>query len=215
MIIRLSGFTSDPSWLRFVKNLGAPLNHIIGTVLANRERIFQRINEKELARYDFLQKNLHSTDVSSDREYQRTFNSFYVVQRRKPDWYSYFYAFLEREKENSAITFEKTLTEFHAALGRVEPSFASKLVATVRPEAPVYDSFVRQNLRLKAPPQYKRPDIRIEGYINLYSEMERCYETALTTPDAVTLETEFDVRFPTYAHFTKMKKLDLMLWQMR
>jgi hypothetical protein len=45
--------------------------------------------------------------------------------------------------------------------------------------------------------------------------MERCYEAALTTPGAITLETEFDIHFPAYAHFTKLKKLDLMLWQMR
>jgi hypothetical protein len=188
---------------------------IVATVLANRERIFQRISEKELARYDFLQSNLKKLDVSSDREYQRTFNSFYVVQRRKVEWYGFFYEYLEAHKGNSQIAFGRVLRDFFSVLGRVEPSFASKLVATIRPDAPVYDAFVRQNLGLTVPPQYKTPEVRINGLIDVYSKMEGIYAHALSGENAAALETEFDLRFPAYAHFTQLKKLDLMLWQMR
>jgi hypothetical protein len=188
---------------------------IVATVLANRERIFERINEPDLERYSFLQSSLRKVDVSSDRHYRRTFNSFYVVRSRKAEWYDFFYAYLERHKNNSQIKFENVLGDFHAALGRVEPSFVSKLVATIRPDAPVYDAFVRQNLGLKTPPQYKSQEIRLQGFIDVYSKMECIYDEALRGENTTVLVSEFDGRSPAYAHFTRLKKLDLMLWQLR
>lgn len=190
------------------------MQNIIETVLANQGRVFARINVKELERYDFLQKNLHTRDVQLDREYQRTFNRFYRVQRRTPEWYAFFYHLLEREKTNPEVSFGEVLSGLHTALGRVEASFASKLVATIRPTAPVYDAFVRQNLQLVAP-THKNPAARIDGFISLYSEMERRYEAILTHKEYSSLEKAFDLHFPQFVYFTKLKKLDLMLWQMR
>ena len=45
--------------------------------------------------------------------------------------------------------------------------------------------------------------------------MERRYEAILTHKEYSSLEKAFDLHFPQFVYFTKLKKLDLMLWQMR
>lgn len=54
----------------------------------------------------------HSVDVSVDEEFQRTFNGFYRVRRRKPDFYNALYSFLESHK-NKKITFIEVLQYFY------------------------------------------------------------------------------------------------------
>ena len=50
-------------------------------------------------------------------------------------------------------TFRDVLDEIHAATGRYEPSFASKLVATIDPSKPLWDVHVLANTN-HSPPSY-------------------------------------------------------------
>ena len=52
---------------------------------------------KGLQKYLWLQAELHSRNVSRDREFQRRFNGFYRV-RRNSDWQRAFFGILERGK---------------------------------------------------------------------------------------------------------------------
>ena len=94
---------------------------------------------KKIARYADLQERLQQTDVSSDSDYQRTFSGYYRMGQRPPNWYSHYFSILEREKRNSTLLFQDVLNELYNETQRVEVSFASKLLATVRPEKPVYE----------------------------------------------------------------------------
>ena len=102
-----------------------------------------------LAKYEWLQGELPLRDVSSDQEYQKRFGGFYRV-RRHSTWRVAFFEILERSKP-APISFGHALRALHAATGRVEASFASKLVATLDPAQPVIDSVVFTNLGLKLP----------------------------------------------------------------
>src|SRR5687767_5019275 len=81
-----------------------------------------------LGQYCWLQSELHERNVAHDDEFQTRFNGFYRV-RRNADWRSQFYALLEREK-SAKRPFPVVLRALSKATGRVEASFASKLVAT-------------------------------------------------------------------------------------
>src|SRR5438132_13037166 len=96
------------------------------------DSILERITESHLKRYDRLQRSLLSTDVASNDVYQSIFNGYYRMQRRQKDWYGYFFSLLEREKRNTTVTFRDILEEVHQTKHRIEPSFSSKLVATIR-----------------------------------------------------------------------------------
>lgn len=94
--------------------------------------------------------------------------------------------------------------------------FSSKLVATIRPEMPVYDKHVRANLLLALPGNYMAPDVRVREFITVYCSLElRVAAIVRNSLFVQDLRPLFDTRFPTYSHFTDVKKLDLFLWQHR
>jgi hypothetical protein len=53
------------------------------------------------------------------------------------------------------VSFEQILRFLHSSLNRYEPSFSSKMVATHKPDLPIWDKFVLNNTRIKAPPPTK------------------------------------------------------------
>jgi hypothetical protein len=100
-------------------------------------------------------------------------------------------------------------------MGRVEPSFSSKLVATIRPEMPVYDSIVRNRLGIANPRHYKSAETRLADAEQAYDRIECFYACTLPTEEFAALKDEFDRCVPQFAHFTATKKLDILLWQWR
>jgi hypothetical protein len=181
-------------------------------MLRDRERILSRINSKKLEDYNFTQTRLKTTNVATNLDYQRVYKSFYVMRQRPAAWYRFYFDLLEREKSNRSITFEAVLdVTFETMSGRVEPSFSSKLVATIRPEAPVYHDVVRNNLGI-AKPRYDKPaQDRLANARDAYKRIERFYAAALKSDAFVKLKTEFDRRLSDFTHFTNTKKLDVLL----
>lgn len=103
-----------------------------------------------LSQYKAIMEMLNAVDVSKDRTFQKQFNHFYRMRQRSPEFYSAFYSKLQASK-GRCPTFAEVLDYFWEQLHRVEPSFSSKLVATINPNLPVWDQQVLKNLKLKAP----------------------------------------------------------------
>lgn len=189
---------------------------VLNSLLNNLDAILGRITASHLRRYQSLQADLRTKDVASDEAYQRTFNGFYKMQRRTREWYAYYFALLQREKNNKSITFAHVLEKIHAEQKRVEPSFTSKLVATIRPEMPVYDRLVRDNLSLEVPAQYRPAHQRVRELGRMYAILEGKINALIADPIFTTvLRPAFDKKWPACAHFSDAKKLDFLLWQFR
>jgi len=189
---------------------------ILLSLAHNIDDVLRRITLSHLARYKALLDGLSKKNVAFDLEYQTIFNGFYKMQRRSADWYRYYFALLEEKKYNTAITFKDTIEQIYSDRGRVEPFFSSKLVATIRPEMPVYDKHVRDNLSLKVPGSYKSGRDRVSGFIIMYSSLEQKIAAFVRDPVFTDrLRPAFDKKFNTYAQFTDIKKLDFLLWQHR
>src|SRR4030095_10765360 len=131
--------------------------------------------------------------------YQRVYKRFYVMGRRSAQWYEFYFGMLEREKTHSDLRFEAVLTATFEATGRVEPSLSSKLLATVRPDAPVYDEYVRVNLGISKPRYYKPAKIRLADARTAYQRIEEFYADALPSDEFGSLRAEFDQSFPALA----------------
>ncbi len=186
---------------------------IIDLLASNVEAIVRRITVSQLSRYDRLQRSLCATDVTADPDYQRMFNGYYRMQRKRREWYGYFFSLLEREKRNRNTTFRDVFEETYSTKHRVEPSFSSKLVATIRPEVPIFD---RENLCLTVPGQQKAAQVRVREFIAAYSTLESKVAALIQNPIFIKeLRPLLDKTFLSYAHFTDVKKLDLLLWQYR
>ena len=164
-----------------------------------------------LRKYVWLQSELPRRDVSHDREFQTRFNGFYRV-RRNPEWRQAFYRILEGGK-STPPSLSGVLLRLHAASGRVEASFASKLVATLDTCQPVIDSSVLRNLDPRLP---SSGDVasRIERIVAVRDRMVEGFLEYLGTSRGRYLLARFTALYPE-AQVTEMKMVDLVLWQTR
>jgi hypothetical protein len=124
---------------------GAPLEQpgLIHLTSEQIESALPRV-ERGLRKYWWLQSELAKREVVTDQEYQRIFVGFYRV-RRNAAWRQAFFRLLQ-EAMTSRPTITRVLRRIHEATGRIEASFASKLVATIDPDLPVIDAVVLGNL---------------------------------------------------------------------
>jgi hypothetical protein len=163
-----------------------------------------------LAKYTWLQSELPRRDVSRDPEFQRRFGGFYRV-RRGADWRIAFYQLLEQSK-SSPVSFIDALKSLHVSTGRVEASFASKLVATLDHDQPVIDSVVLGNLGLRLPASGSADRFAEIG--GLHSQLRELFVSYLASDPGRELVGEFRCAYPD-ARVSEIKMLDLVLWQSR
>ena len=90
-----------------------------------------------LQKYEKIMELFHSVDVSVNEEFQRTFNGFYQ-RRRKPDFYKVSTFFSNHTKYK--ITFAEVLQYFFMSDLVACGFFSSKVVATINPNMPIWDS---------------------------------------------------------------------------
>ncbi len=167
-----------------------------------------------LERYDQLQRSLAATDVAVDGEYQRTFRGFYRM-RRGGEWCKIFFSLLQRRKTRKTFSFGEALDEIQRGTGRFEASFSSKLIATINPDAAVWDREVLRKLNLKKPNRGRDPSKYRRRIVDLYSSIQALTSEEVRGEGFRTWKRRFDAEFPAFTHFTDMKKLDLFLWQYR
>ncbi len=163
-----------------------------------------------LKRYQWLQANVSKCNVAVDPEFQRRFTAFYRV-RRNSEWRKEFFAVMEKSK-SGGTNFPETLQTIHRSTGRIEASFASKLVATLDPSKPVIDKFVLQCFKLRLP-NWGSAD-RVENTILLHRSLCLKYDGLMAGPDGANIRNMFDERYPN-AKITDIKKVDLVLWQIQ
>jgi hypothetical protein len=163
-----------------------------------------------LERYCWLQAELQNRDVASDTEYRRRYAGFYRV-RRGPAWRATFFRLLQ-ERKVTGIRFAEALQQLADSTGRVEASFASKLVATIDPHQPVIDAVVLKNVGLRLPPASAAD--RLEGIVRMHAQLLSWYRQQLASTAGATLLATFRAQYPA-APVTDTKALDLVLWQIR
>lgn len=180
------------------------------------------INEVEVAllkikpgleKYMDIIQRLHKVNVKEDREFQKLYNGFYRLRQRKPEFYEMYYEYLEDNKNNE-VEFEEVIKYIYEKTGRVEASFASKLVANINPNKPIWDSVVLGNLKIGKPKQYKKSDIRIKESIESYNLLEEKYDEILSSNSAKILIDLFDKSYKDTG-ISDIKKIDFILWQIR
>ena len=149
-------------------------------------------------------------DVSIDRTYQKVFKGFYRV-RRNDEWCDKYFGMLE-EAKNTTRVYEELLQELKEFTDRIEASFASKLAATIDPTLPIIDKFVLQKFGLRLPYYYEKE--RIRKIADIYHQLISEYDELLRTDIAKIIIEKFEKMYK-WATITDVKKIDLILWQIR
>jgi hypothetical protein len=110
------------------------------------------------------------------------------------------------------IDFPDALKRINGHTGRIEASFASKLVATLDPSKPVIDRFVLEHFELHLPRRGLSDRERKTN--DLYYDLCDKYRVFIQSPTAKMIRDLFDSRHPN-SEVSELKKIDLVLWQIR
>ncbi len=166
--------------------------------------------KKGLQQYLWLQSKVAGHHDSDDTEFRRKYNHLYKI-RRAPAWQHVFYGLMARAKKEH-LEFQVVLDALRQSTGRVEASFASKLLATMNPALPVIDSVVLKNLGMRLP-SASEPD-RILKVCKIHKRLAECFQDFLESDNGQYLVEAFKREYPN-ARVTETKMLDLVLWQTR
>lgn len=162
-----------------------------------------------LPEYEYIMKTICQTDVSKNMDFQRRFNHFYKV-RRNQDWRKKYYEIFERSKaEKDEVTFENILCNIYVFTDKTEASFASKMLATLNPDKPIWDSRVLSFLGLK--PTGKSDSDRQDSIIEVYGKIEDWYKKYLNTSEAKANIRIFNEMLPCYSWISDVKKIDYII----
>ena len=126
-------------------------------------------------------------------------------------WRAVFFELLEDSKI-AGIDFAQALRSLADSTGRLEASFASKLVATLDPSKPVIDKFVLMNFGLKLP--HQKAVNRTTCIIEVYERLVVEYAYLMMRPLGERIRAMFDDKYPG-SGISDLKKIDLVLWQAR
>jgi hypothetical protein len=168
----------------------------------------EQINKAILNIKPGLEKYIHimdmflNVDVSANGNFQRSFNGFYRIRQRESKLYEKYYTYMENNK-NLIVTFEQTLLWLYNELGRLEPSFSSKLVATINPNFPIWDSVVLNNLKLKKPSSSNKDRVMLT--VELYNNLVCWYEDFTNSVQGMEIVKIFDEHYPD-TKITNVKK---------
>ena len=164
-----------------------------------------------LDKYQYIMQQVHVTNVAVDIDFQRIFNGFYIV-RRNESWRKSYYEYFENVK-NSKPTFENIITYLYECTGNIEPSFSSKMLATIFPEKPIWDRYAVQNLNMQLVGTTKEE--KLKNAISIYADMEKWYAVFGETEKGKECISEFDRVLPDYRGISSIKKIDCILWSIR
>lgn len=168
--------------------------------------------QKGINQYLAIMEMFPSIDVSKDRNFQRHFNAFYRIRQRTDKWYTEYYSYMERSK-NKSVRFEDVLDHIHTILKRYEPSFSSKLAATLDPNEPVWDKYVLKNTEQKAP-CYTAPNKLIIAK-NIFGNIRQWYVKQMNSDEGKMMMEIFNNMVKDHNKITNVKKVDFILWKTR
>lgn len=166
---------------------------------------------KGIKKYIYIMNNVKNVNVSIYKsEFQRKYNGFYRVQRRSENWYKTYFTILETNKNNISLSFYDVLFEMYNKFDRVETSFSSKLLHTVNPSMPIYDSKVVEAIGVPKIQGENRFNKALTNY-KLLCDKYAVYFQTQNCREAIML---FDTYFPEFANkISDVKKIDFFLWK--
>jgi len=169
--------------------------------------------QKGIKQYLEVMDNLYSCDVSQNKNFQKRFNAFYRIRQRSPEWYDTYYKLLEHYKLKNEVEFKTILHTLHKSLGRYEPSFSSKLVATIHPDLPIWDKYVLENCNI-TPPSYSSKH-KLSQAVLIYQNLVKWYAEFISSEEAKKMITVFKNEVRDHDKISDLKKIDFILWKIR
>ncbi len=158
-------------------------------------------------------------------DYQKNYTAYYNLRRDKI-WLMYYYDFLFLNKNNKTLTFEdvikyllkvpcKTASSSKNPNGLrygLECSFGSKLLHTIDPNFPIWDSRVRNALLIPEADVNWSMEDRVRYSIDTYKELTTAYHNFINSEQGQYCIEVFNNKFSEYKDISNVKKIDYYLF---
>lgn len=160
-------------------------------------------------------KTLDLTKIGT-KDYQENYANYYRMSRMDENWRTAYFRYMQKQVVNSDITFEEILTQISSVPHKrdnnsrktIDASFASKMLATLNSNYPIWDSHVAKVVGIR----YQTRTVK--DYVEIYNELTENIHAFLQTTNGAMCVEEFDKMFPNFTDISPVKKIDLYLWKM-
>ena len=195
-----------------LKAVAAPTapDTLAATIYQNRTAIFAKIDAKMLLTYYWLMEKLHARNVSTDQEYRKKFGGYYIRRFVSQEYRYAFFSLFEQIKDQPNISFEEVSRKLFGVNGKHEFSFISKMLHTINPECPIYDSRVDAALKIHRTYQLDF-NKKLQQDTQILNDIAACYQNLASAPEMTEILAAFDQIVPAHK-MTVEKKLDFILW---
>lgn len=200
---------------------------IINRLLDNKEYIFFNLCKCSIKKYlQTLPQNIN------DEKYENNFSNFYNFRGCTKGWRKEYFEIL-KNKINTSITennYKKEFIDIAESLYEVSEkkdgkknhqfSFITKLMHTINPNMPIFDSRIEKGLKIN-----RESGIDYERDAQIILDMLELYNEIVKDDKIISVLEEFDNHYPMqeicaeepykkYSNYsiTPIKKLDFLLW---
>ena len=163
------------------------------------------MKEIDLARKDNL-------DLAVNDDFKRLYVYFFKVRRSRTSFLPFYFKLLNDRKDDINISFINILEIIFDEFKQDHPSFSSKLIHSVNPNLPIWDSIVFQYFKISN--NYTTNiSKRKSNIINNYNLLSQYYNEILGSSEKDEIINIFNNRFKKYSEvITPIKKIDFMIW---
>ena len=187
-----------------------PNSKILEKIRQNQSAIMEKLNPKVLATYCWLQDNLHKRNVAVDTEYRKMFSGYYRMRFVSQEYRDQFFKLFEEIKSESSPSFSAVSQKLFQVDGKHEFSFITKMLHTIEPSRPIYDSQVDIALEIH---RYYQPNFeeKLRQDEHILAQISAAYRELASSPGMIELLAEFDKIIPGHT-MSAEKKIDFILW---
>jgi len=165
--------------------------------------------EKGVNQYTQIMSLFPNIDVSKDISFQRDFKNFYNFMFLNDDFLNDFFYFFQEHK-NSSPDFIDTLKYFYEKHDKFFYSYVSKMLATIDPNLPVWDTPVCFMLKVKNPDSELSSKRKIIKAREIYEMLAEWYNYFIPSEEGSKWIKLFDDAYPN-TNITSVKKIYLIL----
>ena len=172
-------------------------------------------NSFEIEKYLRIMEKSEDPKCVNCNEFQTMYNGFYKVRRNeawREKYYSLFNKYLKDRNNCGVETFDVIIEELaKTSYEYIEISFTSKLLATLNPKMPLYDSQIAKTLDITG---YEANDKtgKLKEAKEMYLSLTKEFKVFMETDTCERALSIFNQACRGYGEISPVKKIDYILW---
>lgn len=184
-------------------------SEICARLIDHQEEILENLTRKTFLDYRWLQVHLQERNVAEDEQYRRKFSHYYQMRFVSQEYKQAFFTLFESLKTDPQ-PFETIAKTLYPVEQKHELSFISKMLHTLDPHRPIYDSHVCKVLHLHRANSGDF-DHRIAQDRQVLEYIAQVYQEMDASPEIQTIIDRMNRWTPDY-QVSKEKRYDFLLW---